>query len=198
MCRAVRKLSRLMYGAFSNAAAASPRTAWNLTARLVRDVLEQQHFVSGRGVAIGDRGQRLDVDLDQAERVLGNAGSVGEHERDRLADIAHLRLRDHRLAEPLEFRQRLQPHRHARHALADVPGGDHAVHACERERRRSVDRADAAMRDRAAQHRRMQQPFAREIIDKLAAPAHEAQVLQALDRAADERVDRSHVRSPCL
>ena len=163
-----------------------------------RDVLEQQHFVPSRGEAISDGGQRLDVDLDQAERILGNAGSVGEHERDRFADITHLRLGDHRLAEPLEFRQRLQPHRHARHALPDIRRGDHAVHAHERERRRSIDRADAAVRDRAAQDRRVQQSFAREIVDELPAPAHEAQVLQALDRAADERVDRSHVRSPCL
>ena len=53
---------------------------------------------------------------------------------------------------------------------------------------RRVDRADAAVRDRAAQDHGMQRVRARHIVDELAAAAQEAQVLQALDRAADQPV----------
>ena len=53
------------------------------------------------------------------------------------------------------------------------------------QRRRRIDRADAAVRDRAAQDRGVQRVRARHVVDELAAAAQEAQVLQPLDRAAD-------------
>ena len=71
-------------------------------------------------MAVGDRRQRLDVDVDGVERILGERGAVGQHDRDRLADIADLVVRDHRLLERLEGRQRLQPHRNDRHPLAHI------------------------------------------------------------------------------
>jgi hypothetical protein len=149
-----------------------------------------------RGAAVGDRRQRLDLDLDQAERILGNGRRVGEHDRDGLAHVAHLGLGDHRLSERLEIRQRLQPHGDARHAIADIPGRDHAMHAWQGARGRNGDRADAAMGDGAAQDRRVQHVLAREIVDILSASAQKAQILEPFDRAADERVDRSHARPP--
>ena len=158
-------------------------------------VLEQQRHVSRRGVAIGDRRQRLDVDLDQAQRIFGDPGGIGEHEGEDLADIAHLAFGDHRLPERLEIRQWLQPHGNARHAVADILGRDHAVHAGKRAGSGIVDRADAAMGDGAAQERRVQHVLAREIVDILSAAAEEAEIFEAFDRAADERVDRSHLCS---
>jgi len=41
----------------------------------------------------------------------------------------------------------------------------------------------------------MQEVFAREIIDILSAAAQKAQILHAFDRAADQRIDRSHIAS---
>ncbi len=38
--------------------------------------------------AIGDRRQRLEIDLDQRGGVLGEIAAVGHHDRDRLADEA--------------------------------------------------------------------------------------------------------------
>jgi hypothetical protein len=149
-----------------------------------------------RRAAVGDGRQRLDLDLDQAERVLGDGRGLGQHDRDGLAHVAHLGLGDHRLSERLEIRQRVQPHGDARHAVADILGRDHAVYARQRARGRDGDRADAAMGDGAAQDRRMQHVLAREIVDVLSAPAQKAQILEPFDRAADERVDRSHARSP--
>ncbi len=145
--------------------------------------------------AIGDRRQRIDVDLDQAQRILGNAGGIGQHEGEDLADIAYLVFGNHRLSERLEIRQWLQPHGDARDAVADILGGDHAVHAGQGAGGGIVDRADAAVRDGAAQECRVQHVLAREIVDILPAAAEEAKILEALDRAADERVDGSHLRS---
>ncbi len=158
-------------------------------------VLEQQRFILRRHVTVGHRRQSLDVDVDERERILGDAGAVGEHQCDRLADIAHFGFRDHGLPEWLEFRQRLQSHGNAGHAVADIPGGDHGMHAGECERTGNVDRADAAVGDGAAQDRRVQHVLAGEVVDILPAPAQEAQILAALDRAADEGVLHE---PPCL
>ena len=55
--------------------------------------LEQQDVVASRGGAVHDRRQRLDVERDRVERILGDGGAVRQHDRDRLADIAHLVVR---------------------------------------------------------------------------------------------------------
>jgi hypothetical protein len=90
--------------------------------------------------------------------------------------------------ERFELRQRLQPHRNDRRSARHVLGGDHGVDARQRERRRCIDRNDAAVGDRTAQDRRMEQAIGREIVHVGAAAAHEAQVLAPLDRGADEGV----------
>ena len=145
---------------------------------------------------VGDRRQRLDIDLDQPERVLGDCRRVGERERDRLADVTHFAFRDHRLRERLEFRQRLQPHGHARHIVAHIRGRDHAMHARQCTRARNLDRTDTTVGDGAAQDRRIQHIAAREIVDIFPASAQKTQILEPFDRAANERVDGSHLRSP--
>ena len=158
-------------------------------------VLEQQRCVLRGRVAVGDRRQRFNIDFDQPQRIFGDPCGIGEHEGEHLADVAHLGLGDHRLPERFEIRQRLQPHGNARHAVADVLGREHAMHAGKRAGGGNVDRADAAVGDRAAQKRRVQHVLAREIVDILPAAAEEAEILEAFDRAADERIDRSHLRS---
>ena len=47
---------------------------------------------------VEDRRQRLDVHLDQIGGVLRNVWIFREHGRDRIADVAHLADRKHRLA----------------------------------------------------------------------------------------------------
>ncbi len=56
-------------------------------------LLEQQRLVPRRHVPVGNRRQRLDLDLDQADRILGNGRALRQHQRDRLAHIAHLSFR---------------------------------------------------------------------------------------------------------
>ena len=79
---------------------------------------------------VGDRRQFLDLDRrSRRARPRRSATLVGQHHGDRLADVAHLVVGDHRLLERLELRQRLQPHRHDRRAARHVVRGDDGVHA---------------------------------------------------------------------
>jgi hypothetical protein len=77
-----------------------------------------------------------------------------------------------------------------------VLGGDHRVHARNLQRGRCIDRADAAVRHRAAQDHGVEQSLRRKIIDVLAAATQEAQILAPLDGGADEGV--LHRGSPSL
>src|SRR4029077_9781257 len=65
---------------------------------------------------------------------------------------------------------------------------DDRVDAGPRQRRRTIDRTDAAMRHRAAQDRGVQHVFAVQIVDVLPAPGKKTEILQPLDRTADEQV----------
>ena len=150
--------------------------------------LEQSDVVAPGGRAVDDRGERLDVERDGVERILGGAGAFRQHDRDRLPDIADLAVCDDRLFEPLEFRRGFLPQRNPRDRRADVGCGDDGVDAGARAGSPGLDAADAPVRDRAAQDHGVQKIIAGEVVDELAATAQEAKVLDAFDRAADKGV----------
>ena len=139
----------------------------------------------------GDRRQLFDIEGDRADPVLGQRRAVGQHDRDRLADIAHAVGRDHWLQEALRPGQRQQTQRDARHR-ADVFRRDDGAHPWYGKRRAGVDGGDAAVRDRAAQDGRMQHALALQIADELAAAAQKPRILDPLDRAADIPVRPDH------
>ncbi len=150
-------------------------------------IFEQQRLVARRCPAVRNDRQGLDLDFDQTQRIFGNAGGSREYDSQRLADIAHLRFRNHGLGGGLHFRQGLEPHGYARNAVARRGGADvlrreHGMHARKLAGFFNIDGADAAMCHRTAQDRRMQRICAGDIINVLPAPAHKAQVLQALER----------------
>ena len=154
--------------------------------------LEQQHVIAARPGAVHDRGQSLDVEHDRVERVLGGGRAVRQHERNGLADIADLAMGDHRLLERREGRRGFLPQRNGRDRGAqrsgDLRRGDHGLHPWPRACGTGLDRADAPVRDRAAQDHGVQQVVAYEVVDVFAAPAQQAKILDAFDRAADEGV----------
>ena len=94
---------------------------------------EQQRLVLCGGAPVRDRGQRLDVELDGIERVLREREAVGHDDRDRLADVTDLLMRDDRLLEGHELRQRREPQRNRGNRtvrrLRDVLGGEDAADA---------------------------------------------------------------------
>jgi hypothetical protein len=138
--------------------------------------------------------QRLDLQADRLDPVLGQSGAVGDDDCDRLAGIAHALCGDNRLTERLGRRRSLQPQRDTGQG-ADLGCGDDRVDAGDRQCRRDLDAADAAVRDRAAQDCGVQHAGAHEIADIFAAAAQKAQVLDPLDRAADVPVE-DHGFSP--
>ena len=126
-------------------------------------VLEQRYVGRLRLASVGDRRQRLDVEFDQGERVLGDGRAVGDHQGDGLADEAHLGLGDDRLGKRLERRHRREPdrnERHRAHFACDLGGGNDRVNAGHGTRARAVDGPDAAMGDGAAQDRPVQHAVA--------------------------------------
>ena len=151
------------------------------------DGLEQNHIFLARLVAIGHGLHRLDIDRDGLQRILGQSRSVGDDDSERLADIAHLAVGNDGLFVAPDFRCRIVAQRNGRH-LADIRRGNDRMNAGPRQRRRAIDRADAAVRYRAAQDRSMQHLLAVQIVDVLPAAGKEAQILQPLDRAADEQI----------
>ena len=149
---------------------------------------EQQDVVFSGGGAVHDRGEGLDVERDGVERILGGAGAFGQHDRDRLPDIADLAVGNDGLLERLERRRGFLPQRNPRNGGADVGRGDDGVDAGAGAGGRGRDAADAPVRDRAAQDHRVEKIVASEVVDELAAPAEEAKILDPFDRAADKGI----------
>ena len=91
------------------------------------------------------------------------------------------------------FRQQLLPHGDdGDHA--DVRRRDDRVDAGKPHRVRRIDATDASVRDGAAQDCGMQRGTTLHIVYKFAAAAQKAQILDALDRAADQTVAGWFVR----
>ena len=127
------------------------------------------------------RRQRVVVDADLGERVVGRGLALGHHRHDRLALVAHLVDGQQRLvvlAEVDEAQQRVLVDRH-------VGGADHALDAGRALGRRHVDGAQARMRMRAAQHLQMQQALEGMVVEIARAAGDVAQHVLALARLAD-------------
>ncbi len=101
---------------------------------------------------VEDRGQLVVIHVDERQRLLGDVRVLGEHDRDRLADMTHYVDRQHRLVVKGRAVERL------RHHSCHVGGRDHPMHAGKARCRRHVEPADAAVRDGAAQDLAVQHP----------------------------------------
>ena len=91
--------------------------------------VEQQAMIARGGGAARDRRQWLDGERDRIEGVLCGAGRLRQHDRDRLAHVAHLVVGDHGLLERPERRGRILPQRNGGDGGADLGRRDDAVHA---------------------------------------------------------------------
>ena len=165
-------------------------------AREIRTALfEQKDLALLRRVTVRHWRQRLNVEGDRLQRILGNSRVFGQHHGNRLADVAHLLIGDDRLLELPEGGQLVQPQWNGRHGAAEIRRRYHRMDSSQRERSTGVDRPDAAVSERAAQDHRIEQAVARQIIDEFASAAEKTKVLAALDRAADEGIGCGH--APC-
>ena len=99
------------------------------------------HLALRRFPHVGDVRQHLVIDLDQFQRLLGDGGRGGRHRGDRMALVAHVAAAHHHLRAHL-----------VRGLGGKIVAGHHREHAVERFRGAGVDRADAGVGVRAAQH----------------------------------------------
>ena len=124
-------------------------------------------------------GQRLVVDVDQFDRVLGEVAALGDDQRNRVADELGLALGQRR---PRSVRDVLA--RDGVPGLLDVGvevgGGEHRVHAGQRQRRRGVDAVDPGARERAAHEAGVQHARPGDVVDEAAAAGQQPGVLDPL------------------
>ena len=114
---------------------------------IVRPALGMQHRVAAgidRLHHVGDGRQRLVFDMIESDSVLGDVAGIGDDQRHRLADMAHLAERDAALLDRRVGKTRQRPG-----LLRRLFAGDHRDDAGQRQRRALVDRFDAGVRVRA-------------------------------------------------
>ncbi len=92
---------------------------------------------------IDDRRQDVEIDLDIVERVLGDVAAFGDHDRQRLADVADLVLGQRHLGALIEDDSRDRRRRHQQRSGlpvgAEIVGGVDRHHAWAFQRRANVD-----------------------------------------------------------
>ena len=156
---------------------------------IVRLLFEQADVILLRRAPVGDDRQRLDIKDDRVDRVLRLRGIVGDHHGHRLADVAHLGVRDHRLLEGLDPGHRVRAQRDRRHDAVhrghDLARRDHGVHAGALERSGGVDGPDAPVRYGRAHDRGVQHAVAAQVVDVPPLALEQASILDALDRPPD-------------
>ena len=144
-------------------------------------VADQRRVGVERLAGVDDRRQRLVLDVDQLQRVVGRVLVGRDHERDLLALEADLVAREHGL-------RVVGDRRHPRQAeRLEVLGGDDRGDVGVRERPRRVDRDDARVRVRAAQDGAVHHARQPDVVQVGALAADEARVLLALQAAEADR-----------
>ena len=132
---------------------------------------------------VDHRRQRLVVDVDEIDRVLGHVAISGHDERHRIAGEPRLPVG--------EWRARRIGHvlAHGRvpllmHAGVEVRCGEDGTHTRDRERGGRVDAANAGSRERAAHEAGMKHPGSADVVDERAAALQQPRVLDPVHAGA--------------
>jgi hypothetical protein len=138
-------------------------------------VADDRRVRIARLARVDDRRERVVLDIDELERVARRVAVVGDDERDLLALKAHFVGRQDGLGV-------VGQRRHPREVQAlEVLAGDDRAHLRMGECGRRVDRDDARVRERAAQHGAVEHAGQVDVVDVVALAADEARVLLALE-----------------
>ena len=148
-------------------------------------VLVHQRRVIGECLdRIDDRGQRLVLDRDRIERVLGGIAIDRGDQRDRLADVAHLVHRHRRHAD-----RRADGARQRFCQFGDLGPGDHAKHPIEAAGAAGIDSANLRVGMGRAQDRDMAQArHRRHVVDKPRVAGQQRGILLTRQARADPGV----------
>ena len=145
--------------------------------------MEGGRAVRHRRLDPGDGLEQAVVDLHQRSEVLRPVSVVGDHERHRLADVAHPPAREEGLGAAPDRRVPVAHHEHpvgegeiVRRKHQPGPGV---------QRRRRIDGADLRVRMGAADEDAVQHAVEVDVVDEARPSAQQPRVLPARDRAAD-------------
>ncbi len=164
-------------------------------------VADQRRVGVERLAGVDDGRQRLVLDVDQGQRVVGRVRIGRDHEGDLLALEADLVAGEHRLGVVGDRRHPRQAER------LEVLGGDDGGDVRMGERGRGVDRDDARVRVRASQHGAVNHSRQLDVVEIGALAADEARVLLALQAAEADRalargagkvLDDGHAHASCF
>lgn len=144
-------------------------------------VANQRRAGVKRLTGVDDRRQRVVLDVDQCQRVVGRVLVGRDHERDLLALEAHLVAREHRLGVVGDRRHPRQSER------LEVLGRDHGGDVRVRERLGGVDRDDPSVCVGAAEHRAVDHSRQPDVVEIGALAADESRVLLALQPPEADR-----------
>ena len=158
---------------------------------VVGNMLEQlRRAGADRVLGVGHRRQRVVFDLDRLGGIARRGQGLGDDQRHRLADVAHLAERQHR---PRRIVPRLAVAAHERHRAGHVAEtvGAHVLsrsdeqHARHAPRRSRIDAFDMRMRHRRAQHESLRHPRQHHVVGIAALPGDEPQILMPPHGLAD-------------
>ena len=157
---------------------------------VVRAVVPYRDLALRRLGGIGDRGQRLVIDVDQLGGVLRLRQRLGNDEGDRFADIAHRALREAEKGAGEHWRPvrplALERYAHDAELGFDKVLAGHDQHDAGRGlRRRQVERADPGMGVRRAQHESVCLAEQVVVVLETAVAAQKALVLETPHRLPD-------------
>ena len=125
--------------------------------------------------------QRLVDDVDERNRVLGDIPRIGNNQHHRLADVTYLAECDAALLD-----RRIGKARQRCGLPRRLLAGDHRDDAGQGLGRALVDRADARVGVRAAQHRGVRHVRQCDVVDEAPASGKEARVFLAQHARADD------------
>ena len=158
-----------------------PQRAGQVVALAGLVVADQRRVVVERLARVDDGRQRLVLDVDQRQRIVGRVLVDGDDERDLLALEADLVAGQYGL-------RVVGDRRHPRQAeRLEVLGRDDGGDARVGERARGVDRDDLGVRVRRAQHLAVDHARQPDVVEVGALAADEARVLLALQPAEADR-----------
>ena len=151
----------------------------------------------GRRFRIDHRRQRLVVDLDQVERVVGLIAIVGDHHRDDVAGVADDLLGDARIGGDLQVGIGEEPGAwHRLQRAVDVGAGVDGQHPRRGDRLGGVDLRDLGVGVRAAQHRGVHHAGQRDVVGIRGASGDQPRVFPAANAGAED--SRAHRYFPAM
>ncbi len=148
-------------------------------------VVHERRARCERALQVDDRVERVIIDAHVLRRVFCDVPALRDHDRDRLADMAHLVAREERVRTRMEDVLAHRRWRNQQRAMlperAQVLRGVHGDDAGSPARLRNVDPPDTRVRQRAAHERDVQHARQLHVVDEQRVAGEQPRILVASD-----------------